>query len=58
MNRSHLIKEMNELKRIGVRVPKKAFTLVEQATVEELEDYDNMSNSECVDMFIEMARCL
>jgi hypothetical protein len=57
MNRSHLIKELTEMKKIGMKVPKKAFTLAEQASDAELDSYDDMSVSECADMFISMARC-
>lgn len=57
MNRSHLIKELTEMKKIGMKVPKKAFTLAEQASDAELASYDDMSVSECADMFISMARC-
>jgi hypothetical protein len=56
MNRSHLMKELTEMKKIGMRVPYNAFALVIHATEAELASYDDMSVSECADMFISLAR--
>ena len=57
MNRSHLMKELTEMKKVGMKVHYNAFTLVIQASDAELASYDDMSVSECADMFISMARC-
>ena len=57
MDRSHLMKELTEMKKVGMKVPYNAFTLVIQASDAELASYDDMSVSECADMFISMARC-
>jgi hypothetical protein len=57
MDRNHLMKELTEMKKIGMKVPHNAFALVIQATDAELESYADMSVSECADMFISMARC-
>ena len=57
MNRSHLMKELTEMKKVGMKVPYNAFTLVIQASDEELDSYYDMSVSECADMFISLARC-
>lgn len=56
MNRSHLMKELTEMKKLGMRVPYNALALVIHATEEELDSYADMSVSECADMFISMAR--
>ena len=56
MNRSHLMKELTEMKKVGMKVPHNAFALVIQATDAELESYADMSVSDCADMFISLAR--
>ena len=56
MNRSHLMKELEQMKKIGMRVPYNAFALVIHASDEELDSYADMSVSECADLFISLAR--
>ncbi len=45
--------EMTEMKKIGMRVPKKAFTMIKN--LEDMEDYMNMKTSECADLIIDLA---
>jgi hypothetical protein len=47
-----VLAELTELHRLGVRVPSKAFALLDQ---EDLDEYDNMSVSEIADLLIELA---
>lgn len=50
--RNDLMLEMQELSRLGVNVPSKAFELAEQAHA---EDYASMSNTEVVDLLITLS---
>jgi len=50
--RSEVMAELKEMKRVGMRVPPKAFDLLVE---EDLDDYDNMSASEIADLLIELA---
>jgi hypothetical protein len=47
-----VLAELTELHRLGVRVPSKAFALLDQ---EDLDEYDNMSASEIADLLISLS---
>ncbi len=51
--RDDLICEMKELARLGIKVPEKAFKLVDTAL---LDDYLSMDNTETVDHLIMLAQ--
>ena len=51
--RDDLICEMKELARLGIKVPKKAYQLAEEAL---LDDYLSMDNSETVDHLIMLSQ--
>lgn len=51
--RDDLICEMKELARLGIKVPKKAYRLAEEAL---LDDYLSMDNSETVDHLIMLSQ--
>lgn len=46
-----VIKELTEMKKIGMKVPAKAFKMAEK----DLSDYDNMSVSEIADLIIDLS---
>lgn len=45
--------EMNEMKKLGMSVPDRAFVLA--ADESEMEDYANMKTSECADLLVSLA---
>ena len=50
--RKAVLAELNAMKEIGMRVPKKAFKLAE---TEDMSAFDNMSISEIADLLIDLA---
>lgn len=49
-----LVLEMNEMKKLGMKVPKKAFELA--TNLETIKEYENMKNSDCVDLLISLSK--
>ena len=45
--------ELKEMKKIGMRVPKKAIEMAQDLEV--MAEYDNMKTSECADLLISLA---
>lgn len=48
----NVIKDLNELKKIGVEIPQKAFDMAKN---DDLSEYDNMSVTETTDLIISLA---
>lgn len=48
-----VLKELEEMKALGMEVPDKAFALARED--EEMKDYENMKVSECADLLIALA---
>lgn len=48
-----VVNELNEMKKIGIKVPKKVITMAKDLT--EMAEYDNMSVSECASLLLEVA---
>ena len=46
-------KELSELKKVGVRVPKKAFDMAKDES--KMKEYENMKIGECADLLIMLA---
>jgi hypothetical protein len=45
--------ELKEMKKLGMRVPKKAIEMAQDLEV--MKEYDNMRTSECADLLIDLA---
>jgi hypothetical protein len=52
MNKEHLLKELDAMRRIGMRVPDKALDIVETI---DLSEYSDMKVSDCADLIIQVA---
>ena len=52
MNKEQLLKELDAMRRIGMRVPDKALDVVETI---DLSEYSDMKVSDCADLIIQMA---
>lgn len=50
--KNQIIKEFNAMREIGLRVPQRAYALLE---TENLDDYDGMGVSELADLLIDLA---
>lgn len=50
-DRKHLVKELEELKKLGVRVSNKT---IQHAKTDDISEYDYMSVSELADLFIQL----
>jgi len=50
--KTDLIKEFDAMRAVGLRVPKRAYALLE---TENLEQYDNMSVSDLADLLIQLS---
>lgn len=50
--KNKILKELNAMREVGLRVPQRAYTLLE---TENLDDYDNMGVSELAELLIELA---
>ena len=50
--KNKILKELNAMREMGLRVPQRAYTLLE---TENLDDYDDMSVSEIAELLIELA---
>ncbi len=46
--------DLLELKKLGIKVPSRAFEMVEDK--EEMKEYDNMKVSECADLIISLSQ--
>jgi hypothetical protein len=52
MNKQDILKEFDAMRAIGLKVPKRAYALLE---TENLADYDNMKTSDLADLLIQLA---
>jgi len=50
--KNQIIKEFNAMREIGLRVPQRAYTLLE---TENLDDYDGMGVSELAELLIQLS---
>ena len=50
--KNKILKELNAMREMGLRVPQRAYTLLE---TENLDDYDDMSVSELAELLIDLA---
>jgi len=50
--KNQIIKELNAMREVGIRVPQRAYALLE---TENLDDYDDMGVSEVADLLIQLA---
>ena len=50
--KNQILKEFNAMREVGIRVPQRAYALLE---TENLADYDDMSISELAELLIELA---
>ena len=53
MTKQNILKEFKAMQEIGLKVPKKAYALLE---TQDLDQYDDMSVSEIADLLIELAQ--
>jgi hypothetical protein len=53
MNKTDILREFKAMQEMGLKVPKKAYALLE---TENLDQYDDMSVSEIADLLIELAQ--
>jgi len=50
--KNKILKELNAMREVGIRVPQRAYVLLE---TENLDDYDDMSVSDLADLLIDLA---
>jgi hypothetical protein len=50
--KNQILKELNAMREVGIRVPQRAYALLE---TENLDDYDDMSVSDLADLLIQLA---
>jgi hypothetical protein len=50
--KNQILKELNAMREMGIRVPQRAYALLE---TENLDDYDDMGVSEVADLLIQLA---
>lgn len=50
--KNQILKEFNAMREVGIRVPQRAYALLE---TENLAEYDDMSVSEVADLLIDLA---